>query len=255
MRNHSNCCERSADVQRAGDRDGFRRNSKTATLLVSTTAPHNRGESTSACALARRGDKSDRRSTRMRGAVVRSLASAKLARPAEWQVDAQPSGIASLARAVCCDGRNGLRWRQHGRRRGGGGGGGGQTNPGTHGRNLYRNDHRCVGRDDRGWDNSADGAVRGKTYSRQLFATSLQVQNVRLLPIRSAKPPHSRPALYVPAHYIPARYIPAGFGSSRSNLATCTFLARPIFDKIQMPQKFGSISYQVRPWRAETGCA
>ena len=41
--------------------------------------------------------------------------------------------------------------------------------------------------------------------------------------------------------------LPAGLGLARSNLATLIPLARPSLERIQMPQKLGSISYQVRP--------
>src|SRR5215469_640807 len=52
-----------------------------------------------------------------------------------------------------------------------------------------------------------------------------------------------------------AAYSPAGLGFAGSYFATWIFFARPIFESSQMPQKFGSSSYHLRPCRAETGCA
>ena len=48
---------------------------------------------------------------------------------------------------------------------------------------------------------------------------------------------------------------PAGLGFSGSNFATWTLRAIPSLASNQIPQKLGSISYHLRPWRAETGCA
>jgi hypothetical protein len=42
-------------------------------------------------------------------------------------------------------------------------------------------------------------------------------------------------------------YCPAGLGLARSNRATWIFRASPTFDSSQIPQKFGSTSYQVSP--------
>ena len=217
LRHHSNGSERSANMQHANDCNHQRHN-RAAGNIDGKYYSRDSHESTGEPAVARDG---------------RSLACVRF--PALY-ADA-PAELARFVRISCPVRRgcgNGLRWRsQHRRwrrwrrrRR--------RNELRNNRRNLHRDDHRSVGRDDGDGNGCADGAVTPGSRFRHLAVIQLQDENA------TSKRRH---------------YIPAGFGLLRSNFATCTFLAKPSLDKIQMPQKLGSISYQVRPWRAETGCA